>query len=102
MQSLYIALLLGFPLLSWVHWIGVVPNVGVAPAYAVPELLQKVGLKKDDIDVYELNEGGSDVTISLMLAFASQSIYCIRHIGLDPKKVNPNGGAIAIGRNFHS
>jgi acetyl-CoA acyltransferase 1 len=32
-----------------------------------------------------------------MVAFASQSIYCIRHIGLDPKKVNPNGGAIAIG-----
>ena len=65
--------------------------MGVAPAYAVPELLQKVGLDKDDIDIYELNE-----------AFASQSIYCIQKIGLDPKKVNPNGGAIAIGRIFPS
>ena len=61
--------------------------MGIAPAYAVPDLLANVGLDKDEIDVYELNE-----------AFASQSIYCIQKIGLDPKKVNPNGGAIAIGR----
>ena len=52
----------------------------------MPELLTKVGLDKNDIDVYELNE-----------AFASQSVYCINKIGLDPAKVNPNGGAIAIG-----
>jgi acetyl-CoA acyltransferase 1 len=56
----------------------------------VPKLLEKVGLDKDDIDVYELNE-----------AFASQSVYCIQKIGLDPNKVNPNGGAIAIGRTSH-
>jgi acetyl-CoA acetyltransferase len=74
--------------LSWVNPILVsLLRLGVAPAYAVPELLEKVGLSKDDIDVYELNE-----------AFASQSVYCIQKIGLDPKKVNPNGGAIAIGR----
>jgi len=78
------------PIAKFVH--SVVAGVpaafmGIAPAFAVPDLLSKVGLDKDDIDVYELNE-----------AFASQSVYCIQKIGLDPKKVNPNGGAIAIGR----
>jgi hypothetical protein len=72
-------------------------NLGIAPAYAVPELLEKTGLTKDDIDVYELNEGTSVGYLS-DLAFASQSIYCIQKVGIDPKKVNPNGGAIAIGR----
>src|SRR5947207_7304724 len=63
--------------------------LGVAPAYAVPELLEKVGLSKEDIDVYELNEGISRKIYILTLAFASQSVYCIRKVGLDPKKVNP-------------
>jgi acetyl-CoA acyltransferase len=52
----------------------------------VRKLLAKTGLKAADIDVFELNE-----------AFASQSLYCIKELGLDAKKVNPNGGAIALG-----
>jgi acetyl-CoA acyltransferase 1 len=67
--------------------VGVPPEImGVGPGYAVPKILEKVGLTKDDIDVYELNE-----------AFASQALWSCRHIGLDMAKVNPNGGAIALG-----
>jgi acetyl-CoA acyltransferase len=66
---------------------GVEPEImGVGPAAAVPKLLARAGLAVDDIDLFELNE-----------AFASQSIYCIRELGLDPAKVNVNGGAIATG-----
>ncbi|KAH8730909.1 Thiolase, N-terminal domain-containing protein [Phaeosphaeriaceae sp. PMI808] len=54
--------------------------VGVAP------LLMGTGLHKDDVDIWEINE-----------AFASQCLYCIRELGLDEKKVNPKGGAIAFG-----
>jgi acetyl-CoA acyltransferase 1 len=43
-------------------------------------------LKVDDIDIYEINE-----------AFATQALYCVRELGIDPKKVNPKGGAIALG-----
>lgn len=60
--------------------------MGIAPAYAVPKLLSETGLKKEDVDIWELNE-----------AFASQSLYVIRSLGLDPAKVNPFGGAIAMG-----
>lgn len=60
--------------------------MGVAPAYAIPKLLKETGLETTDIDIWELNE-----------AFASQSLYVIRSLGLDPAKVNPFGGAIAIG-----
>jgi acetyl-CoA C-acetyltransferase len=63
--------------------------MGVGPVFAVPRLLQRNGLTIDDIDLWELNE-----------AFASQSIYCTRKLGLDPAKVNVNGGAIAIGHPF--
>lgn len=67
--------------------VGVPPEImGVGPGYAVPKVLEKVGLTKDDIDVYELNE-----------AFASQALWSCRKIGLDLAKVNPNGGAIALG-----
>lgn len=58
----------------------------IGPAYAIPKVLQKAGLSKDDVDIYEINE-----------AFASQAIMSIEHIGLDYAKVNPNGGAIAMG-----
>lgn len=66
---------------------GVDPNVmGIGPVAAVGKLLARTRLKVADIDLWELNE-----------AFASQSIACIRDIGMDLDKVNPNGGAIAIG-----
>lgn len=67
--------------------IGVEPNLmGIGPAFAIPKVLQRAGISKDDVDLYELNE-----------AFASQAVMSIEHIGLDTKKVNPNGGAIALG-----
>ena len=66
---------------------GVPPEImGIGPAAAVPKLLERRGLSVEDIDLFELNE-----------AFASQSIYCIRELGLDEGKVNVNGGAIATG-----
>jgi acetyl-CoA acyltransferase len=66
---------------------GVPPEVmGIGPIPAVRKLLAKTGVKLDDVGVIELNE-----------AFASQALYCIRELGLDPAKVNPNGGAIALG-----
>lgn len=60
--------------------------MGVGPAYAIPQLLERFGLSTNDIDLFELNE-----------AFASQSLYCINKLGLDTAKVNPYGGAIALG-----
>lgn len=60
--------------------------MGIGPAYAIPELLRKAGVKKEDIDIYELNE-----------AFASQALYSIEKVGIDINKVNPKGGAIALG-----
>ena len=66
---------------------GVDPSImGYAPVYAVQKLLQKTGLKKEDIDLWELNE-----------AFAAQALACVQDLGLDPEKVNVNGGAIALG-----
>ena len=66
---------------------GVPPEImGIGPAVAIPSVLQKTGLTTSDIDIYELNE-----------AFASQALYCIRKLGLPKEKVNPNGGAIALG-----
>ncbi|MFZ3211765.1 MAG: acetyl-CoA C-acyltransferase [Terriglobales bacterium] len=61
-------------------------EMGVGPVYAIPKALKMAGLKLDDIDVIELNE-----------AFAAQSLAVIKEGGLDPAKVNPNGGAIALG-----
>ena len=60
--------------------------MGLGPMYAVPIVMEKTGLALDDMDVIELNE-----------AFASQAIVCMKELGLDPDKVNPNGGAIALG-----
>ncbi|MFC7555406.1 hypothetical protein ACFQU7_29010 [Pseudoroseomonas wenyumeiae] len=64
-------------------------EMGIGPVFAVPRLLARHGLRVDDIDLWELNE-----------AFASQSIYCRDRLGLDPAKVNVNGGAISIGHPF--
>jgi acetyl-CoA acyltransferase len=61
-------------------------EMGVGPVYAIPKALKIAGLKLADIDVIELNE-----------AFAAQSLAVIKEAGLDPEKVNPNGGAIALG-----
>ena len=66
---------------------GVDPRVmGIGPIPAVRKLLDRSGVAVDDLDLVELNE-----------AFASQSLVVIRELGLDPEKVNVNGGAIAIG-----
>ena len=67
--------------------VGVPPRImGIGPLYAIPKALDQAGLKQDDIDLFELNE-----------AFASQSLAVIREAGLDPEKINVNGGAIALG-----
>ena len=66
---------------------GVEPDImGIGPVKAVPKLLARTGVKLGEIDLFELNE-----------AFAAQSVYCMRELGLDPDKVNVNGGAIALG-----
>jgi acetyl-CoA acyltransferase len=61
-------------------------EMGIGPVYAIPKVLKMAGLKLEDIDVIELNE-----------AFAAQSLAVIKTLGLDPDKVNVNGGAIALG-----
>jgi acetyl-CoA acyltransferase len=61
-------------------------EMGLGPVFAIPKALKLAGLKLSDIDVIELNE-----------AFAAQSLAVIKEAGLDPDKVNPNGGAIALG-----
>ncbi|MEY4707432.1 MAG: hypothetical protein RJB58_1155 [Pseudomonadota bacterium] len=69
---------------------GVEPDeMGVGPVIAVPRLLSRHGLKVSDIDLWELNE-----------AFASQTLYCMDKLGLDPEKTNVNGGAISIGHPY--
>ncbi|MBK7850825.1 MAG: acetyl-CoA C-acyltransferase [Bacteroidetes bacterium] len=66
---------------------GVEPRVmGIGPVEAIPKVLAHAGLKKEDMDLIELNE-----------AFASQSLAVIRTLDLDPSKINVNGGAIALG-----
>jgi acetyl-CoA acyltransferase len=66
---------------------GVPPEImGIGPVAAVPKALAKAGLKLDDMGVIELNE-----------AFAVQAIAVMRELGMDPSRVNPNGGAIALG-----
>src|SRR6185437_5260133 len=64
-------------------------EMGIGPVFAVPRLLSRHGLKVDDIDLWELNE-----------AFASQTLYCMDQLGLDPAKTNVNGGAISIGHPY--
>lgn len=81
---------LGLPILGYFRGFqvaGVAPEImGIGPIAAVPKLLAKAGLSIADIDHFELNE-----------AFAAQSLAVIRTLGIDPAKVNPHGGAIALG-----
>jgi acetyl-CoA C-acetyltransferase len=64
-------------------------EMGIGPVKAVPRLLERHGLKVSDIDLWELNE-----------AFASQTLYCMDQLGLDPAKTNVDGGAISIGHPY--
>jgi acetyl-CoA acetyltransferase family protein len=64
-------------------------EMGIGPVFAIPRLLQRHGLKIDDIDIWELNE-----------AFAVQVIYCRDKLGIDPEKLNVNGGSIAVGHPY--
>ena len=77
------------PLARWVGYAvgGVAPEVmGVGPIAAIPKVLKATGLRQDQIDWIELNE-----------AFAAQALAVIKDLGLDPTRVNPLGGAIALG-----
>jgi acetyl-CoA C-acetyltransferase len=64
-------------------------EMGIGPVFAVPKLLKKAGLKVSDIDLWELNE-----------AFAVQVLYCRDTLGIDPNRINVNGGAIAVGHPY--
>lgn len=64
-------------------------EMGIGPVFAVPRLLERHGLKVEDIDLWELNE-----------AFASQALYCRDRLGIDPDICNVNGGSISIGHPF--
>ncbi len=64
-------------------------EMGIGPVFAVPRLLERHGLKVDDIDIWELNE-----------AFASQCLYSRDRLGIDPDKYNVNGGSISIGHPY--
>ena len=67
--------------------VGVPPLLmGIGPWKAIPVALQKAGIEKNDVDIYEINE-----------AFASQCLWCANELGLDMRKINPKGGAIAFG-----
>lgn len=77
------------PLLRFVNYqvAGVPPEImGIGPTEAIPKLFRKAGVGDADVGLYELNE-----------AFAAQARYCVEKLGLDPEKVNVNGGAIALG-----
>ena len=64
-------------------------EMGIGPVFAVPKLLERAGLSVADIGLWEINE-----------AFASQALYCRDRLGIDPDKLNVNGGAIAVGHPF--
>ena len=64
-------------------------EMGIGPVFAIPKLLKQTGLTIDDIDLWELNE-----------AFACQVIYCRDKLGIDPNKLNVNGGSIAVGHPY--
>ncbi|MDX1633940.1 MAG: acetyl-CoA C-acyltransferase [Marinobacter sp.] len=64
-------------------------EMGIGPVYAIPRLLERTGLKMDDIDLWELNE-----------AFASQVVYCRDRLGIPMEKLNVNGGSISIGHPY--
>jgi acetyl-CoA C-acetyltransferase len=64
-------------------------EMGIGPVFAIPKLLERNGLKIEDIDIWELNE-----------AFASQALYCRDKLGIDPAKYNVSGGSISIGHPY--
>jgi acetyl-CoA C-acetyltransferase len=64
-------------------------EMGIGPVYAVPKVLQRLGLKVSDIDLWELNE-----------AFAVQVLYCADKLGIPMDRLNVNGGAIAVGHPY--
>jgi acetyl-CoA acyltransferase len=64
-------------------------EMGIGPVFAVPKLLKRHGLRVEDVDLWELNE-----------AFASQVVYCRDRLGINPDKLNVNGGSISIGHPF--
>jgi acetyl-CoA acetyltransferase family protein len=64
-------------------------HMGIGPIHAVPRLMQRTGRQIVDIDLWELNE-----------AFAAQALPCIEHLGLDPARVNVDGGAISVGHPY--
>ena len=67
--------------------VGVLPDeMGVGAAVAIPAAVEACGLNLEDIDIYEINE-----------AFAAQALYCVRKLNIPMEKVNPKGGAIALG-----
>ncbi|KAI9349254.1 Thiolase, N-terminal domain-containing protein [Zopfochytrium polystomum] len=67
--------------------VGCPPRImGIGPVFAIPDALKQAGLSINDIGVYEINE-----------AFASQAVYCVKKLGINPETVNPKGGAIAFG-----
>lgn len=70
--------------------VGCAPEeMGIGPIFAVPKLLDRAGLKVEDIGLWEINE-----------AFASQYLYCRDKLGIDPATINVNGGGIALGHPF--
>ena len=80
------------PMGAFKGWVvaGCAPDeMGIGPVFAIPRLLERHGLKVDDIDLWELNE-----------AFASQCLYCRDELKIDPEKYNVNGGSIAIGHPY--
>jgi acetyl-CoA C-acetyltransferase len=64
-------------------------EMGIGPVFAVPRLLERNGLRMDDIDLWELNE-----------AFAVQTIYCRDQLGIPMERLNVNGGSISIGHPY--
>ena len=80
----------GWPIIGYLRSYavaGVPPEImGIGPVAAIPKALERAGLSIADIDLFEINE-----------AFAAQAVYCVRELGIDPAKVNVNGGAIALG-----
>ncbi len=81
---------LGLPILGVIRSyavVGVDPAImGIGPKEAIPAAVKQAGLSLDKIELFEINE-----------AFASQAVYCVRELGIDPDVVNVNGGAIALG-----
>jgi len=84
---------LGMPVLASMRaaaLVGVPPDVmGIGPAFSIPEVLKKAGLNVKDVDVFEVNE-----------AFASQAEYTVQKVGIPRERLNPVGGAIALGHPF--